>query len=113
MTNTESIPNGKFNVNPDTSHLNKKMEIVSKEKTILVTDENVFAAAKENFNGWQTIVIKAGEENKQQSTVDNIIQQLIEKEAGRNTYVVGVGGGVVVHEGQTEDEGRMTDGDTR
>lgn len=70
-------------------------QIVSKEKTILVTDENVFAAAKENFNGWQTIVIKAGEENKQQSTVDNIIQQLIEKEAGRNTYVVGVGGGVV------------------
>lgn len=70
-------------------------QIVSKEKTILVTDGNVFAAAKENFNGWQTIVIKAGEENKQQSTVDNIIQQLIEKEAGRNTYVVGVGGGVV------------------
>ena len=53
-------------------------QIVSKEKTILVTDENVFAAAKENFNGWQTIVIKAGEENKQQSTVDYIIQQLIE-----------------------------------
>lgn len=69
--------------------------IVSKEKTILVTDENVFTAAKEKFKSWQTIVIKAGEEHKQQSTVDFIIQQLIEKEADRNSFIVGVGGGVV------------------
>jgi 3-dehydroquinate synthase len=70
-------------------------QIVSKEKAIVVTDENVFAAAKEKFNGWQTIVLKAGEEYKQQSTVDYIIQQLIEKEADRNTFIVGVGGGVI------------------
>ena len=70
-------------------------QIVSKEKTILITDENVFAVAKEKFIGWQTIVIKAGEEHKQQSAVDYIIQQLIEKEADRNTFIVGVGGGVV------------------
>jgi len=70
-------------------------QIVSKQKTILVTDENVFAVAKEKFTDWQTIVIKAGEEHKQQSTVDYIIQQLIEKEADRNTFIVGVGGGVL------------------
>lgn len=70
-------------------------QIVLNEKTILITDENVFAAAKEKFTGWQTIVIKAGEEHKQQSTVDHIIEQLIEKEADRNTFIVGVGGGVV------------------
>lgn len=69
--------------------------IVSKEKTILVTDENVFAAAKDTFEEWQTIVIKAGEEHKQQNTVDYIIRQLIEKEADRNSFIVGVGGGVV------------------
>lgn len=69
--------------------------IVSKEKTILITDENVFAAAKENFNGWEMIVIKAGEKYKQQSTVDHIIRQLVDKEADRNTFIVGVGGGVV------------------
>jgi shikimate kinase / 3-dehydroquinate synthase len=70
-------------------------QIVSKEKTILITDENVFAAAKDKFNGWQTIVIKAGEEHKQQSAADFIIQQLIEKEADRNSFIVGVGGGVI------------------
>lgn len=70
-------------------------QIVSKERTILVTDENVFAAAKERFESWNTIVIKAGEEYKQQATVDLVIQQLIEKEADRNSIIVGVGGGVV------------------
>lgn len=70
-------------------------QIVPKEKTILITDENVFAAAKAKFTGWQTVIIKAGEEHKQQSTVDYIIRQLIEKEADRNTFIVGVGGGVV------------------
>ena len=70
-------------------------QIVAKEKTILITDENVFAAQAAVFDGWQTIVIKAGEAFKQQAAVDFIIQQLIEKEADRNTFIVGVGGGVV------------------
>lgn len=70
-------------------------EIVSKEKTILITDEHLFAAHKSKFDGWQTIVIKAGEEYKQQAAVDEIIQQLIGREADRNTFIVGIGGGVV------------------
>ncbi len=70
-------------------------QIVSKEKAILVTDGNVFSAAKEKFVGWKTIVIKAGEEYKQQNAVDQIIQQLIDMEAGRDSFIIGVGGGVV------------------
>lgn len=68
---------------------------VSKENTILITDENVFAKQKEKFSGWKTIIIKAGEEHKNQRTVDEIINQLIELNADRQTFVVGVGGGVV------------------
>lgn len=70
-------------------------QVVSQEKTILITDANVFAAQPAVFEGWKTIVIKAGEEYKQQAAVDFIIQQLIEKEADRNSFIVGVGGGVV------------------
>lgn len=70
-------------------------ELVSKENTILITDENVFAAHAEKFEGWKVIIIKAGEQYKQQTTVDNIIQQLIELQADRKTIIVGVGGGVV------------------
>ena len=70
-------------------------QIVPKEKTILITDENLFASQAAIFKGWQTIVINAGEQYKQQAAVDNIIQQLIEMEADRNSFIIGVGGGVV------------------
>jgi shikimate kinase / 3-dehydroquinate synthase len=70
-------------------------QIVSKANTILITDENVYAGQKDKFNGWKTIVIKPGEEFKQQAAVDRIFEQLIAFEADRNTFIVGVGGGVV------------------
>lgn len=70
-------------------------QIVPKENTILVTDENVFKNQQAKFAGWKTIVIKAGEEYKQQATVDLVIGQLIAYEADRKTFIVGIGGGVV------------------
>ncbi len=70
-------------------------QLVTKEKTVLITDENVFAAQPAVFSGWKTIVVKAGEQHKQQSTVDFIIRQLIEKEIGRDGFIVGIGGGVI------------------
>jgi 3-dehydroquinate synthase len=47
------------------------------------------------LKGWKTIVLQPGEENKIQSTVDSIIQQLIDFGADRKTFLVGIGGGVV------------------
>lgn len=70
-------------------------QVVSKKETIIITDENVYAAAKSRLEGWKTIVIQPGEEYKQQATADAIIRQLIQYEADRNTTVVGVGGGVI------------------
>jgi len=69
--------------------------IVDKTNTILITDENVFSAQQTKFKGWKTIVIKAGEEFKNQSTIDSVVQQLIGMEADRKTTLVGIGGGVV------------------
>jgi 3-dehydroquinate synthase len=69
--------------------------IVAKEKSIVVTDENVFTANEKKFKGWKTIVLKAGEEHKIQSTVDHVIQQLIQLGADRQTILIGVGGGVI------------------
>lgn len=70
-------------------------ELTEQVNTVLITDENVFKLHRQKFEGWKTIVIKAGEEHKQQSTVDYIIEQLIKFEADRKTFVVGIGGGVV------------------
>ncbi len=69
--------------------------LVEKENTILVTDENIFATQSEKFSGWKTIVLKAGEQYKNQNAVDEVINRLIELNADRQTFVIGVGGGVV------------------
>ncbi len=70
-------------------------EIVQKEQTVLITDQHVFNSHSKIFDGWKTIVLPAGEEHKQQATVDYIIGELIILQADRNTFIVGVGGGVV------------------
>ena len=74
------------------SHLKK---ITQPETTVVVTDEHVFAAHKKSLKGWNTIVLKAGEEYKVQSSVDSVIEQLVEMHADRSWTLVGVGGGVV------------------
>ncbi len=74
------------------SHLKK---ITDPKATVLITDENVFNAHTKKFKGWNTIVLKPGEEFKIQGTVDAIIEKLIEMEADRQTTLVGVGGGVI------------------
>jgi 3-dehydroquinate synthase len=65
------------------------------KSTVLITDENIFNAHTKRFKGWNTIVLKPGEEFKVQATVDAVIEQLIEMEADRKTTLVGVGGGVI------------------
>ena len=73
-----------------------RLKTISDPKaTVLLTDENVFNAHQKKFKGWKTIVIKAGEAYKTQSTVDDIILQLIKAEADRKTTLIGIGGGVV------------------
>lgn len=74
------------------SHLKK---MTDPKATILITDENVYNAHSIRFKGWDTIVLKAGEEYKVQATVDAIVETLIEMEADRKTTLVGVGGGVI------------------
>ncbi|RYF92903.1 MAG: iron-containing alcohol dehydrogenase, partial [Chitinophagaceae bacterium] len=69
--------------------------ITDVKSTILITDENIFNAHAKRFKGWNTIVLKPGEEFKVQATVDAVIEQLIEMEVDRKTMLVGVGGGVI------------------
>jgi len=74
------------------SHLKK---ITDQRSTILITDEHVYNAHAKRFKGWNTIILKPGEEYKVQATVDALVDKLIEMEADRKTTLVGVGGGVI------------------
>lgn len=77
------------------SGISNLKKITDPGATIIVTDENIYKAHSKRFRGWNTIVLKPGEEYKVQSTVDAVIEQLIEMEADRKTTLVGVGGGVI------------------
>lgn len=35
-------------------------QLVLKENTVLITDENVFQLQRQKFDGWKTIIIEAG-----------------------------------------------------
>jgi len=63
--------------------------------TILITDEHLYAAHASKFKVWDTIVLKPGEAYKNQSTVDAVIEQLVERGVDRSYTLVGVGGGVI------------------
>jgi 3-dehydroquinate synthase len=70
-------------------------KLAGKDRTVLITDENIYRSHTAKFRGWNTIVLKPGEEFKVQATVDSIIDQLIAFQADRQFTLVGVGGGVV------------------
>lgn len=70
-------------------------KIVPQNKAVIITDENVYNKQKKHFKGWETIVLKPGEEFKIQPTVDSVIDQLIRLKADRQSTLIGVGGGVV------------------
>lgn len=74
------------------SHLR---EIVDRDNTVIITDENIYGHHAKRFKGWKTIILKPGEQFKVQSTVDDVISQLLSLEADRKTTLVGVGGGVI------------------
>lgn len=70
-------------------------KLSGKDRTVLITDEHIYRNHSSKFRGWNTIVLKPGEEFKVQATVDSIVDQLIAFQADRQFTLVGVGGGVV------------------
>ncbi|MBC7949024.1 MAG: 3-dehydroquinate synthase [Chitinophagaceae bacterium] len=75
--------------------ISRLKKIVRPEQAVIITDQNIYDAHSGKFTQWDTIVLKAGEEHKVQETVDEVIEQLIEFGADRQTVLIGVGGGVI------------------
>jgi 3-dehydroquinate synthase len=69
--------------------------VIEKDRAVFITDEHVFDHHKKYFKGAKLILIRPGEPYKVQTTVDQIIEQLIGFSADRKTTIIGVGGGVV------------------
>jgi 3-dehydroquinate synthase len=65
------------------------------KKTIFITDENVFNCHEKKFKGITTIILKSGEDQKNQITINGIVGKLIGMQADKSTILIGVGGGVI------------------
>lgn len=64
-------------------------------RVIIITDENVARLYQDQFPDCDVITIGLGEKIKTLITIENIYDQLIDLEADRTTFIMGVGGGIV------------------
>lgn len=66
-----------------------------KKNVVLITDTNVKGLYASQFPDFPIIEIGLGEDIKTLQTIDSIINQLIDLQADRHTFIVGIGGGIV------------------
>lgn len=62
---------------------------------IIITDENVGRQYAKDFPPAPVISLEPGELSKSLATIDRIYDRLLELEADRSSFIVGIGGGVV------------------
>lgn len=70
-------------------------ELLHEQQTVVITDENVHALYGDLTQGFEHIVLPAGEQAKTPETVIEIHRRMIASGIGRGAFVLGVGGGVV------------------
>ncbi|BAX81930.1 3-dehydroquinate synthase [Labilibaculum antarcticum] len=76
------------------SYLNVNKYLPEK-KCFLICDENIYQHYSEFINQFDYIVMGCGEGNKNWQTIEKIIDQLLERGADRNSFLLGMGGGLV------------------
>jgi len=65
------------------------------ENVVIITDTNVRHFYQKDFPHYDVITIATGEKIKNLDTVHYIYEKLVELEADRSTFMVGIGGGIV------------------
>ncbi len=75
--------------------LENLMKYIKPGKTVIVTDTNVNRHYRDRFPACPVVEIDAGEGGKDLKTVQYVYERLIDLNADRSTFIVGIGGGVV------------------
>ncbi len=65
------------------------------EKTVIITDKNVWDQHGKDFPPCRVIRVEPGEKAKTLDTVREIYERLLEFEVDRSSFIAGIGGGVV------------------
>ena len=63
-------------------------------QVVLLVDENVEKLYKDILPPYQRLTIPLGERNKTLATVEHLAKQLLDLDADRSTFIVGIGGGI-------------------
>lgn len=75
--------------------LSKLTNICQAEKTVVITDTNVYRLYGEHLSLYKTIVVEPGEQRKTLDSVHDIYKKLLGLECDRSSFILGVGGGVI------------------
>ncbi len=75
--------------------INLDFQNFTDKKVIILIDENVNNLWNKIFEKYTLIIIPSGEDSKKLSFVEIIIQKLLDLGADRNSFLLGIGGGVV------------------
>lgn len=65
------------------------------KQCIIVTDDNILKYYRKELPEFPVISIGTGEKNKTLETLEKIVDRLVELEADRATFIIGIGGGIV------------------
>ena len=70
-------------------------ELLEDERIYIITDDNVKKLYEKDFPEGEIITIGTGEDIKTLETLEKIYKKLVELEADRSSFILGIGGGIV------------------
>lgn len=70
-------------------------EIFHERKTSIISSQNIINTYPEILQWGKTIVIDDTESHKNLTTIEKIVAELLELGIDRNSYIIGIGGGIV------------------
>ncbi|HUW07288.1 MAG TPA: 3-dehydroquinate synthase [Williamwhitmania sp.] len=73
----------------------KLKEYIPEENTFIITDKNVYQLYQSHFPRMPLFIIEPGEESKSLKVAEEIYRWLLQENADRKSFIVGIGGGVV------------------
>lgn len=88
-----TIPNSDIHVGPADPLL--RMLLPTDRRIVALVDSAVAGLYPEKFSGPDIIAVDGGEANKTLHTAGALYRRLVEMDADRSTFILGVGGGVV------------------
>jgi 3-dehydroquinate synthase len=70
-------------------------EYVHGRKCVVITDASILEHYRDQLPDWPIITVGQGEQNKTTDTLNEIFGKLVDLEADRSHFIVGIGGGIV------------------